>query len=153
MVAQVCEREVGSLSLEPTPTPGNSSVASPSSPVTSDSLWTPTDAIKLEIAVSLSFLVGVIQVINNVVPVFPWRMLSCYLRTPSTPDYFLVPLFLYCEREACAGQNERRLWLRSSLRCLFLKYMCVFLSSILLLRLYPSRSLFSFVEIGQRRRS
>ena len=92
MVAKVVEREVGSMSVEPSPTPGNSSMASPSSPVASDGLWSPTDANKLEIAVSLSFLVGVIQVINNVVPVFPRRMLSCYLRTPSTTA-FLFPYF------------------------------------------------------------
>ena len=64
MVAQVCEREVGSLILEPSPTPGNGSSTSPP-PDTTNSLWTPVDAIKLEIAVSLSMLVGIIQVIQG----------------------------------------------------------------------------------------
>jgi len=63
MVAQVCEREVGSMSLEPSPTPGNGSGSSPPSPGTTNGLWTPIDAIKLEIAVSLAMLVGIIQVI------------------------------------------------------------------------------------------
>ena len=62
MVAQVCEREVGSLSLEPSPTPGNGSESSSPSPGTS--LWTPLDAKKLEVAVSLAMLVGIIQVIR-----------------------------------------------------------------------------------------
>ena len=62
MVAQVCEREVGSLVLEPSPAPGNGSSSS-LPPDTANGLWTPVDAIKLEIAVSLSMLVGIIQVI------------------------------------------------------------------------------------------
>ena len=61
-VAQVCEREVGSFVLEPSPTPGNGSISSPP-PDTTNGLWTPVDAMKLEIAVSLSMLVGIIQVI------------------------------------------------------------------------------------------
>ena len=61
MVAQVCEREAGRLVLKPSPTPGNGSSSSPP-PDTANGLWTPVDATKLEIAVSLSMLVGVIQV-------------------------------------------------------------------------------------------
>lgn len=62
MVAQVCERELGSMQMETSLSPSNDSDISPTSPASSNSLWTPTDAIKLEIAVSLSFLVGIIQV-------------------------------------------------------------------------------------------
>ena len=61
MVAQVCEREVALMSFDPTPTPGNSTGPSPS-PTPSSSLWTPKDAAKLEIAITLSFLIGIIQV-------------------------------------------------------------------------------------------
>jgi len=62
MVAQVCERELGSMQMETSLSLNNNSGISPTSPASSNSLWTPTDAIKLEIAVSLSFLVGIIQV-------------------------------------------------------------------------------------------
>lgn len=64
MVAQVCEREVAALSLavEPSPTPGNSSGSTPLSPTTTSGLWSPIDAIKLEVAITLAFLVGVIQI-------------------------------------------------------------------------------------------
>ena len=62
MVAQVCEREVASMSFDSTPAPGNHTGSSPSPPSTSGSLWSPRDAAKLEIAISLSFLIGIIQV-------------------------------------------------------------------------------------------
>lgn len=62
MVAQVVEREVGSLPLEPSPTPGNSSMSSPTPSGSGGALWTPMDSMKLEVAVSLSLLVGIIQV-------------------------------------------------------------------------------------------
>ncbi|XP_078370071.1 prestin-like isoform X2 [Oculina patagonica] len=62
MVAQVVDREVGSLSLEPSPTPGNVSVSSPTPTDTSSGLWTPIESVKIEIAISLSLLVGIIQV-------------------------------------------------------------------------------------------
>ena len=62
MVAQVCEREVASMSFGSTPAPGNHTGSSPSPPSTSGSLWSPRDAAKLEIAISLSFLIGIIQV-------------------------------------------------------------------------------------------
>ena len=62
MVAQVCEREVASMSFDSTPAPGNLTGSSPSPPSTSGSLWSPRDAAKLEIAISLSFLIGIIQV-------------------------------------------------------------------------------------------
>ena len=62
MVAQVCEREVASMSFASTPAPGNHTGSSPSPPSTSGSLWSPRDAAKLEIAISLSFLIGIIQV-------------------------------------------------------------------------------------------
>ncbi|XP_020612029.1 solute carrier family 26 member 6-like isoform X1 [Orbicella faveolata] len=63
MVAQVVEREVGSLPLEPSPTPGNSSMSSPTPSGSGGALWTPMDSMKLEVAVSLSLLVGIIQVV------------------------------------------------------------------------------------------
>lgn len=63
MVAQVVDREVGSLSLDPSPTPGNSSASSPPPTDTSSGLWTPIESVKMEIAISLSLLVGFIQVI------------------------------------------------------------------------------------------
>ena len=62
MVAQVVDREVGSLSLDPSPTPGNVSVSSPTPADTSSGLWTPIESVKMEIAISLSLLVGIIQV-------------------------------------------------------------------------------------------
>lgn len=62
MVAQVVDREVGSLSLEPSPSPGNVSVSSPTPTDTSSGLWTPIESVKIEIAISLSLLVGIIQV-------------------------------------------------------------------------------------------
>lgn len=62
MVAQVVEREVGSLPLDPTPTPGNSSMPSPTPSGSGGALWTPIESMKLEIAISLSLLVGIIQV-------------------------------------------------------------------------------------------
>ena len=62
MVAQVVEREVGSLSLAPSPSPGNVSVPSPTPTDTSSGLWTPIESVKMEIAISLSLLVGIIQV-------------------------------------------------------------------------------------------
>ena len=55
-------REVGSLSLDPSPTPGNVSVSSPTPADTSSGLWTPIESVKMEIAISLSLLVGIIQV-------------------------------------------------------------------------------------------
>lgn len=63
MVAQVVDREVGSLSLDPSPTPGNGSASSPPPTDTSSGLWTPIESVKMEIAISLSLLVGFIQVI------------------------------------------------------------------------------------------
>lgn len=62
MVAQVVEREVGSQPLDPTPTPGNSSMSSPTPSGSGGALWTPIDSMKLEIAISLSLFVGIIQV-------------------------------------------------------------------------------------------
>ena len=62
MVAQVCEREVASMSFDSTPAPGNHTGSSPSPPSAGSSLWSPRDAAKLEIAISLSFLIGIIQV-------------------------------------------------------------------------------------------
>lgn len=62
MVAQVCERELSSMTIETSPASSNSSDTSPPPQTASNSLWTPIDAIKLEIAVSLSFLVGIIQI-------------------------------------------------------------------------------------------
>ena len=56
------EREVGSLPLDPTPTPGNSSIPSPTPSGSGGALWTPIESMKLEIAISLSLLVGIIQV-------------------------------------------------------------------------------------------
>ena len=63
MVAQVVEREVGSLSLDPSPTPGNGSMSSPSPTDASTRLWSPIESAKMEVAISLSLLVGIIQVI------------------------------------------------------------------------------------------
>ena len=66
MVAQVCERELGSMTTETgTTTSSNNSDSNPPSPTASSGLWTPIDTIKLEIAVSLSFLVGIIQVFKS----------------------------------------------------------------------------------------
>ncbi|XP_068719707.1 prestin-like isoform X1 [Montipora capricornis] len=62
MVAQVCERELSSMTVETSPASSNSSDTSPPPQTASNSLWTPIDAIKLEIAVTLSFLVGIIQI-------------------------------------------------------------------------------------------
>ena len=62
MVAQVVEREVGSMPLDPSPTPGNYSVSSPTPADSGSGLWTPMESMKLEIAISLSLLVGIIQV-------------------------------------------------------------------------------------------
>ncbi|KAM7444005.1 hypothetical protein ABFA07_007374 [Porites harrisoni] len=62
MVAQVCEREVASMSFDSTPAPGNHTGSSPSPSSTGGSLWSPRDAAKLEIAISLSFLIGIIQI-------------------------------------------------------------------------------------------
>lgn len=63
MVAQVVEREVGAQPLNPSPTPGNSSMSSPTPADSGGALWTPMDSMKLEIAISLSLLVGIIQVV------------------------------------------------------------------------------------------
>ncbi|KAJ7388826.1 hypothetical protein OS493_035383 [Desmophyllum pertusum] len=52
----------GSLSLDPSPTPGNGSASSPLPTDTSSGLWTPIESVKMEIAISLSLLVGFIQV-------------------------------------------------------------------------------------------
>lgn len=62
MVAQVVEREVGSIPLSPSPTPGNGSMSSPSPTGASTGLWTPLESAKMEVAISLSLLVGIIQV-------------------------------------------------------------------------------------------
>ena len=62
MVAQVVEREVGSMPLSPSPTPGNGSMSSPSPTGASTGLWTPLESAKMEVAISLSLLVGIIQV-------------------------------------------------------------------------------------------
>ena len=56
------EREVGSLPVDPTPTPGNSSMSTPTPSGSGGALWTPIDSMKLEVAISLSLLVGIIQV-------------------------------------------------------------------------------------------
>ena len=56
------EREVGSMQLDPSPTPGNSSMSSPTPSGSGGALWTPMESLKLEVAVSLSLLVGIIQV-------------------------------------------------------------------------------------------
>ncbi|PFX33451.1 sulfate anion transporter 1-like isoform X1 [Stylophora pistillata] len=66
MVAQVVEREVGSMPLAPTPTPGNDSMSSPS-PTEGTALWTPEMSAKMEVALSLSLLVGIIQIIMGAV--------------------------------------------------------------------------------------
>ncbi|XP_066017113.1 prestin isoform X1 [Pocillopora verrucosa] len=66
MVAQVVEREVGSMPLSPSPTPGNGSMSSPSPTGASTGLWTPLESAKMEVAISLSLLVGIIQVIMGV---------------------------------------------------------------------------------------
>jgi len=66
MVAKVVEREAAIMSPDPTPTPGspvNGSASTTSSPESGSGRWTPHDAIKMEVAVSLSFLIGIIQVI------------------------------------------------------------------------------------------
>ena len=57
------EREVGSLPSNPSPTPGNSSVSSPTAADSGSALWTPMESMKLEVAISLSLLVGIIQVV------------------------------------------------------------------------------------------
>ena len=62
MVAQVVEREVGSMPLSPSPTPANGSMSSPSPTGASAGLWTPLESAKMEVAISLSLLVGIIQV-------------------------------------------------------------------------------------------
>lgn len=56
------EREVGSMQLDPSPAPGNSSMSSPMPSGSGGALWTPMESMKLEVAVSLSLLVGIIQV-------------------------------------------------------------------------------------------
>lgn len=56
------EREVGTQPLNPSPTPGNSSMSSPTPADSGGALWTPMDSMKLEVAISLSLLVGIIQV-------------------------------------------------------------------------------------------
>ena len=66
MVAQVVEREVGSLPVDPSPTPGNSSMPSPTPSGSGGALWTPRESMKLGIAVSLSLLVGIIQVTYSI---------------------------------------------------------------------------------------
>ena len=66
MVASVCEREVAKYSFEttPTPTPMNGSMTSAIPTTTaSAALWSPVDAMKLKIAISLACLIGIIQVI------------------------------------------------------------------------------------------
>ncbi|CAH3178835.1 unnamed protein product [Porites evermanni] len=78
MVAQVCEREVALMSFDPTPTPGNSTGPSPS-PTPSSSLWTPKDAAKLEIAITLSFLIGIIQIVMGAVHL---GVVATYLSDP-----------------------------------------------------------------------
>ena len=62
MVAQVVEREVGHMPATPSPAPGNSSMPSPSPTSGGSALWSPYDSAKLEVAISLSLLVGIIQV-------------------------------------------------------------------------------------------
>ena len=64
MVAQVCEREAAGLlsqNSSPSPAPVNTSSTS-TSPSAGNGLWSPIDAVKVEIAVTLAFLVGIFQV-------------------------------------------------------------------------------------------
>lgn len=65
MVASVVEREVANMSFEPspTPTPMNGSMPSPVPTTASSGLWSPVDAMKLKVAISLACLIGIIQVI------------------------------------------------------------------------------------------
>ena len=65
MVASVCEREVAKMSFEPspTPTPMNGSTPGVLPTTASSGLWSPVDAMKLKIAISLACLIGIIQVI------------------------------------------------------------------------------------------
>ena len=65
MVASVVEREVANMSIEPspTPTPINGSMPSPVPTTASSGLWSPVDAMKLKVAISLACLIGIIQVI------------------------------------------------------------------------------------------
>ena len=66
MVAQVIERELQNMSFNenlsaaPTGSSLNSTMAPPSQPTGSS--WTPLDAKKMEIAVSLTVLIGIMQV-------------------------------------------------------------------------------------------
>ena len=66
MVAQVIERELQNMSFDenlsaaPTGSSLNSTMAPPSQPTGSS--WTPLDAKKMEIAVSLTMLIGIMQV-------------------------------------------------------------------------------------------
>lgn len=67
MVASVVEREVANMSFEPSPTPThtsmNGSMPSPVPTTASSGLWSPVDAMKLKVAISLACLIGIIQVI------------------------------------------------------------------------------------------
>ena len=91
MVAQVVEREVGST-VAPSPTPGNASDSTDSS----SGLFSPTEQAKIEIAVSLSLLVGIIQVmyftrfvLDHLNPTSPH--LTAYLAPPlhNAPLFFM----------------------------------------------------------------
>ena len=70
MVAQVCEREVGSHSEKSSPSPASANASSfgsadNTSSSTGNGLWSPIDTLKMEVAVTLSFLVGIFQVCYN----------------------------------------------------------------------------------------
>ena len=52
-----------SLEPSPTPTPMNGSMPSPVPTTASSGLWSPVDAMKLKVAISLACLIGIIQVI------------------------------------------------------------------------------------------
>jgi len=64
MVASVCEREVAKMSFEPspTPTPMNGTTSGSLPTTASSGLWSPVDAMKLKIAISLACLIGIIQI-------------------------------------------------------------------------------------------
>ncbi|RMX43870.1 hypothetical protein pdam_00021076 [Pocillopora damicornis] len=79
MVAQVVEREVGHMPATPSPAPGNSSMPSPSPTSGGSALWSPYDSAKLEVAISLSLLVGIIQVIMGVAKL---GVVATYLSDP-----------------------------------------------------------------------